>query len=71
MRLALERHPVRFADGNLELAGGETMAVDAVVSLPRLRGPSLAGLPHDREGFLEVDDRGRVTTFPPSSPRAT
>ena len=64
VRLALERHPVRFADGNLELLGGETMAVDAVVSLPRLRGPSLAGLPHDRDGFLEVDDRGRVTGVP-------
>jgi sulfide:quinone oxidoreductase len=60
VRLALERHPVRFADGSLELLGGETMAVDAVVSLPRLRGPSLGGLPHDRDGFLEVDDRGRV-----------
>ena len=64
VRLALERHPVRFADGNLELLGGETLAVDAVVSLPRLRGPSLAGLPHDRDGFLEVDDRGRVTDAP-------
>jgi sulfide:quinone oxidoreductase len=64
VRLALERHPVRFADGNLELAGGETMAVDAVVALPRLRGPSLAGLPHDRDGFLQVDDRGRVTGVP-------
>ncbi len=64
VRLALERHPMRFADGNLELAGGETMAVDVVVSLPRLRGPSLAGLPHDRDGFLEVDDRGRVTGVP-------
>jgi sulfide:quinone oxidoreductase len=60
VRLALERHPVRFADGSLELLGGETMAVDAVVSLPRLRGSSLGGLPHDRDGFLEVDDRGRV-----------
>lgn len=64
VRLALERHPVRFADGSLELLGGETMAVDAVVSLPRLRGPSLAGVPHDRDGFLEVDDRGRVRGVP-------
>ena len=64
VRLALERHPMRFTDGNLELAGGETMAVDAVVSLPRLRGPSLTGLSQDRDGFLEVDDRGRVTGAP-------
>ena len=60
VQLALEQHPVRFSDGKLELLGGQTMAVDAVVSLPRLRGPYLSGLPHDREGFLEVDDHGRV-----------
>ena len=60
VQLALEQHPVRFSEGNLELLGGQTMAVDAVVSLPRLRGPFLSGLPHDREGFLDVDDHGRV-----------
>lgn len=60
VQLALEQHPVRFGDGNLELLGGQTMAVDAVVSLPRLRGPFLSGLPHDREGFLDVDDHAET-----------
>ncbi len=60
VRLALERHPMCYADGSLGLAGAEAMAVDAVVSLPLLRGPYLADLPHDGQGFLEVDDHGRV-----------
>jgi sulfide:quinone oxidoreductase len=58
--LALERHPIRYADSRLELVGGQKMAADAVVSLPFLRGPYLTGLPHDAHGFLEVDDHGRV-----------
>jgi sulfide:quinone oxidoreductase len=40
------------------------MAVDAVVSLPLLRGPHVEGLPHDGEGFLRVDDFGRVERVP-------
>jgi sulfide:quinone oxidoreductase len=64
VRLALERHPVRSVRGGLELVGGETIAADAVVSLPVLRGPFLPGLPHDVNGFLEVDGRGRVRGAP-------
>lgn len=60
VRLVLERHAVRFAAGGLELLAGERVAADAVVSLPRLRGPYLPGLPHDQDGFLRVDDHGRV-----------
>jgi sulfide:quinone oxidoreductase len=58
--LATDRHAVRYADGSLELLGGEEMSVDAVVSLPFLRGPYLEGLPHDADGFVPVDDHGRV-----------
>lgn len=64
VRLATERHAVRYSDGVLELLGREGMAVDAVVALPFLRGPYLPGLPHDADGFLEVDDRGRVQNAP-------
>lgn len=60
IRLATDRHAVRYVKGALELLGGETMALDAVVSLPLLRGPYLEGLPHDADGFLQVDDHGRV-----------
>jgi sulfide:quinone oxidoreductase len=58
--LATERHALGYRRGELELVGGERMAVDAVVALPFLRGPSLAGLPHDADGFIPVDDHGRV-----------
>ena len=52
---------VRSHDGGrLELEGGGHLRADRVVSLPRLKGPALAGLPHDDEGFIPVDDHGRV-----------
>jgi sulfide:quinone oxidoreductase len=60
VRVATERHAVRFAGGTLELLAGDGLAADAVVSLPLLRGPYLPGLPHDADGFLRVDDHWRV-----------
>ncbi len=38
----------------------EVLAADRLVALPRLTGPRLPGLPHDIDGFIPVDDRGRV-----------
>jgi sulfide:quinone oxidoreductase len=64
IRLLTERHPVRFAGGTLELLAEESVEADAVVSLPLLRGPYLQGLPHDADGFLRVDDHGRVEGVP-------
>jgi sulfide:quinone oxidoreductase len=40
--------------------GGAWLEVDRIVSLPRITGPRLAGLPADRHGFLAVDDLSRV-----------
>jgi sulfide:quinone oxidoreductase len=40
--------------------GGGELYVDAVVTLPQLDGPHLAGIPSDAHGFIPVDDRGRV-----------
>jgi sulfide:quinone oxidoreductase len=34
--------------------------VDRVLTLPRLEGPRIPGLPHDHEGFIPVDAHGRV-----------
>ena len=31
-----------------------------VVALPELVGPRIAGLPHDEDGYLPVDEHGRV-----------
>ena len=37
------------------------MPVDLAVALPKPVGRSPAGVPHDAEGFVRVDDRGRVS----------
>lgn len=42
----------------LELEG--FLEADLVVSLPRLIGPAIGGLPHDADGFVKVDEFGRV-----------
>jgi sulfide:quinone oxidoreductase len=53
-------HPVRFDDGRLRIAPGEDVAADAVISLPRLEGRRIGGVPHDADGFIGVDEHGRV-----------
>lgn len=40
--------------------GDDQLSVDRVIALPELEGPAVEGLPHDRQGFLEVDRHGRV-----------
>jgi sulfide:quinone oxidoreductase len=40
--------------------GGDRVTVDRIVSLPQLEGPAVEGLPHDAQGFLEVDRHGRL-----------
>jgi len=40
--------------------GGRRIDVDRVVSLPRLEGLHIPGVPRDAEGFAPVDDHGRV-----------
>ena len=52
--------PHSWADGTLRLAGGGAIPADAVVALPRLEGPALAGVPQDQDGFVETDELGRV-----------
>ena len=39
---------------------GPSLQPDHLVALPRLVGPRLGGLPHDSDGFIPVDDHGRV-----------
>jgi sulfide:quinone oxidoreductase len=40
------------------------LAADAVIALPRLRGPHIEGLPSDAHGFIETDAHGRVLGVP-------
>jgi sulfide:quinone oxidoreductase len=53
-------HPVKFENGRLRVAPGEEIEADAVIGLPRLEGRRIAGIPHDADGFVGVDDYGRV-----------
>jgi sulfide:quinone oxidoreductase len=49
------------APGWLEIAPGERrMPVDRIVSVPRLAGPRLRGIPCGRDGFLHADAHGRL-----------
>jgi sulfide:quinone oxidoreductase len=52
--------PVAFEDGVLEVVGGEPIAADATVALPRLEGPRLHGIPRDENGFVPTDEYGWV-----------
>ena len=49
----------RFTEDGLVVRGG-TVAADAVVSLPRLTAPELAGVPRGANGFVPTDPHGRV-----------
>ncbi len=43
---------------------GRELKVERVVTLPRLDGPALTGLPSDARGFLVTDSHGRVAGVP-------
>jgi sulfide:quinone oxidoreductase len=47
-------------EGAVRLASGEMIGADLAVALPELAGPRIAGLPQDDEGYLPVDEHGRV-----------
>jgi sulfide:quinone oxidoreductase len=53
-------HPVRLHEGRLLLMGGEELDVDIAFAVPRMEGPRIPGLPCDEDGFLPVDEFGRV-----------
>ena len=52
--------PVAFEDGALRFADGDSVVAGAVVSLPKLEGPRLDGIPQDEHGFVPTDEYGRV-----------
>ena len=55
----------RLERGHLHLApGGEDLAVQRVVTLPRLAGREIAGLPANADGFLVTDAHARVLGVP-------
>src|SRR6188474_335117 len=52
--------PIEFDDGRLRVSSGEAVAADAVIALPRLEGRKVDGVPHDRNGFIPIDEHCRV-----------
>jgi sulfide:quinone oxidoreductase len=54
-------HPVEFDGARLRIAPGDPVEAEAVISLPRLEGRRIDGVPHDDEGFVAVDGLGRVS----------
>ena len=60
VELHAETEAVEFAGGALTLTAGDSIAADAVVSLPALEVEPLDGLPHSDGGFIPVDEHGRV-----------
>jgi sulfide:quinone oxidoreductase len=54
------RYPSAFANGRLELIPDGDLVVDRVISLPRLQGPAIPGLPSVAEGFTPTDRHSRV-----------
>ena len=52
--------PVGVREGLLDAEPGPPLRADAVISVPALAGPALAGLPADSHGFIPVDAHGRV-----------
>jgi sulfide:quinone oxidoreductase len=60
--IAVRTHaaPLRAGPGGLIVAHREPVQADRIVSLPRLVGPWIGGLPHDGQGFLATDEHGAV-----------
>jgi sulfide:quinone oxidoreductase len=53
-------HPVKYERGALEIVPGESVEADAAISLPRLEGRRIEGLPYEPSGFIAVDEHARV-----------
>ncbi len=60
IKIVTGTHAVRFQSGRLFTAPGNPIEADAVLSLPRLGGRQIEGLPHDADGFIPVDSHGRA-----------
>jgi sulfide:quinone oxidoreductase len=60
VEVVTEAMPIQFHDGQLAVSPHGTVDADAVISLPRMEGRRIAGVPHDGAGFIPVDEYGRV-----------
>jgi sulfide:quinone oxidoreductase len=54
-------HGIPSRPGRLHVSPGDRrLEVDRIVTLPRLVGPRLCGVPHRADGFIDTDAYGRV-----------
>jgi sulfide:quinone oxidoreductase len=60
IELLTDAHPERFVNGVLSVVPDRRIEADAVIALPRMEGRRVAGIPHDEDGFVPVDDHCRV-----------
>jgi sulfide:quinone oxidoreductase len=60
IELVTDTYPDAFAHDELRVVPEPSIPADVVVSLPRLRGIPLAGVPQDEDDFVRVDEVGRV-----------
>jgi sulfide:quinone oxidoreductase len=60
IELITDAHPERFVDGVLSVVPDRRIEADAVIALPRMEGRQVAGIPHDEDGFVPVDEHCRV-----------
>lgn len=60
IELRTESHPTGFSNGRLQVVPDGVIVADQVVTLPRLTGRKVPGLPADAEGFLRVDGHCRI-----------
>jgi sulfide:quinone oxidoreductase len=52
--------PIHFEEGQLATSPRAAIEADAVLSLPRMEGRRIGGIPHDLAGFVPVDEQARV-----------
>jgi len=53
-------HPVEFDGDQLRIVPGDSIEAEAVITLPRLEGRRIDGVPCDEDGFVPVDEHSRV-----------
>jgi sulfide:quinone oxidoreductase len=58
--LFTDSHPSAFRAGELSLSPAGQLRVERMVTLPRVEGPGIDGLPSGLHGFIPVDLYGRV-----------
>lgn len=56
--------PIHFADAALSVTPRATIEADAVISLPRMEGRRVPGIPHDLAGFIPIDEHCQVRGAP-------